>query len=127
LTPDDAAREEALGRLMCATRFPPIASFSWDEGDERRREAWRKCARVALDFALDAFAATARGGGRADRPYTHADLPPAPDDAPTRDVLRYALLCAESWDGAARIIGNLRAADLSRALRDTLGYAAKEA
>ena len=46
--------------------------------------------------------------------------PPCPDDAPTRDVLLYALRCAKAWEPGARILGNLRACDLSRALTDTL-------
>lgn len=40
----------------------------------------------------------------------------APDDAPPRAVLAYALLCARAWDPSARILGNLRAGDLARAI-----------
>lgn len=37
------------------------------------------------------------------------------DDAPVLDVLRTLRTCAYAWEGGARIIGNIRAVDISRA------------
>ncbi len=42
------------------------------------------------------------------------------DEASATDVLRAILECAYSWKGAARIIGNIRAQDISRACRVAL-------
>lgn len=40
------------------------------------------------------------------------------DNAPTFDVLREVCICAETWVPEARIIGDVRAADISRSIRD---------
>lgn len=42
----------------------------------------------------------------------------AVDDAPTFDVLREVCICAESWQPDVRLIGDVRAIDISRAVRD---------
>lgn len=40
----------------------------------------------------------------------------APDDMPAEVVLAYLEACAEAWAPEARLLGNLRASDLLRAL-----------
>lgn len=42
------------------------------------------------------------------------------DDAPVDVVLRTTLECAEGWDPDARLLGNVRAGDMARALREAL-------
>lgn len=47
--------------------------------------------------------------------------PCRPDGAPARDVLLYLRWCARSWQGEARLIGNLRACDIVRAVDEVIG------
>lgn len=40
----------------------------------------------------------------------------APDDAPADAVLASVRACAASWEGGARLLGNVRAMDITRAI-----------
>lgn len=39
-----------------------------------------------------------------------------PDNAPPREVLAELRMCAAAWEGGVRVLGNVRAADIVRAL-----------
>ena len=41
-----------------------------------------------------------------------------PDGAPVGEVFEYLLMCARGWMPAARIVGNLRAGDIARAVAE---------
>lgn len=43
-----------------------------------------------------------------------------PDNAPDADVLREVLKCVVSWEPDARLLGNVRAGDIARAVRHVL-------
>jgi hypothetical protein len=49
------------------------------------------------------------------------ELPNVPDDADSRVVLRYLRMCAAAWEPGVRLLGNLRACDIVRAVDEILG------
>lgn len=49
------------------------------------------------------------------------ELPNVPDDADPRVILRYLRACAGSWEPGVRLLGNLRAGDIVRAVDAYLG------
>ena len=71
-------------------------------------------ARVAISLGVDAgIRAVRRVLERATVREAKADV----TDPPLVDVARRALECAESWDPQARVLGNVRAADIARLCR----------
>ncbi|SOC45713.1 hypothetical protein SAMN05892877_117102 [Rhizobium subbaraonis] len=86
-----------------------IGNTNWKVLAERARDA--RAAYPALTAALAVEAGTDE-----DRTYAKLETIVAPDNGTTEDVLAAVLACANAWVPEARIIGNVRAGDISRVL-----------
>ena len=121
-----AAMEERIS--ACDPTDPHPAAPSGEVSDEDLRAAFDNAersaytaavnegssARPALSLGVDAgIRAVRRVLERATVREARADV----TDPPLVDVARRALECAESWDPQARVLGNVRAADIARLCR----------
>ena len=121
-----AAMEERIS--ACDPTDPHPAAPSGEVSDEDLRAAFDNAersaytaavnegssARPALSLGVDAgIRAVRRVLERATVREAKADV----TDPPLVDVARRALECAESWDPQARVLGNVRAADIARLCR----------
>jgi hypothetical protein len=133
VTAYEAAKENWCAQCFCHTS---ATNQLRQDAHEGAREGFAAIAKILAPLALPVLNAeyheaqreAARhapprpGAATADGP-----LPNAPDDCDPRTVLRYVRMCASSWEGAARLLGNVRACDIVRACDAYLGAATADA